>query len=235
MNILAARSAQAEMMDGADVPPETFAALLADLARVNTVTRARPPTLAFVDRALGAVPLDRPVTILDVGFGDGDMLRALARRLRDRPAIRLIGYDINARSAPAAHARTPPHLPITYVTGDASAIDAAEPIDLIVSSLVTHHMADEEIVGFLRWMESRAALGWFVNDLHRHPVAYHGFRLLAAVARWHPIVRHDGAISVARAFTRADWQCLLARADLDPAVVTLRWHLPFRWCVERRR
>jgi trans-aconitate methyltransferase len=222
-------------MDGDDVSPETFAALLADLARVNTITRARPPTLAFVDRVLRAVPRDRPVTILDVGFGDGDMLRALAHRLRDRPAIRLIGYDINARSAPAARARTPSNLPITYFTGDALAINAAEPIDLIISSLVTHHMGDEEIVRFLRWMESRASLGWFVNDLHRHPIAYHGFRMLAAAARWHPIVRHDGAISVARAFTRADWARLLARASLDRTAVTLRWHIPFRWCVERRR
>ncbi|WP_419827374.1 methyltransferase domain-containing protein [Sphingomonas sp.] len=221
-------------MDAPDLPGETFAAVLADLSRVNGVTRARPPTLAFIRRALRDVPRDTPVTILDVGFGDGDMLRAIARAERARP-LRLIGYDINPRSAPAARARTPADLPIEYRTGDAFAIGSALPVDLIVSSLVAHHMTDREITLFLGWMEARAVRGWFVNDLHRNAIAYHGFRLLAATARWHPIVRHDGAVSVTRAFTRAEWRSLIVRAGLDPASVRLRWHLPFRWCVERLR
>lgn len=235
MNGFAMRSTRAELMDDDDLPPETFAAVLADLARVNTVTRARPPTLAFVARALRGVPRDAPVTILDVGFGDGDMLRALAARFRDRPRLRLIGYDINPRSAPAASVRTPIGLPIEYHTGDALAIGPEQRVDIIVSSLVTHHMSDDEVARFLGWMEARAIRGWFVNDLHRHTVARHGFRLLAAVARWHPIVRHDGAVSVARGFTRADWSRLIARAGLDAATIRLRWHMPFRWCVGRLR
>jgi len=235
MIALSARSSQPELMDGEDLSAEEFAAVVADLARVNGLTRARPPTLSFIRRALRGVPKTTPITILDVGFGDGDMLRALARMLRDRTAVRLIGYDINPRSAPAAQARTPAGLPIDYITGDAFAIDPAERIDFIISSLVTHHMDDAEIVRFLAWMEARAICGWFVNDLHRNIVAYHGFRLLAAVARWHPIVRHDGAVSVSRSFTRADWRALIARAALDRTTVRLRWHVPFRWCLGRLR
>ncbi len=222
-------------MDGDDVTPADFAAILADLARVNTVTMARRPTLGFVERALRGMPADRPVTIVDIGFGDGDMLRALARRLRSRRAVRLVGYDINPRSAPAAQVRTPPALAIDYRTGDAFASDPDEPFDLIISSLVAHHMADADIVRFLRWMEGRAGRGWFVNDLHRHAFAWHGFRLLAAVARWHPVVRHDGAVSVARAFVRADWERMIVAAGLDRATLGLRWHMPFRWCLGRVR
>lgn len=233
MTRLATRSAEPEWMDGDDVSPEVFAAVMADLARVNTVTMARRPTLAFVARALRAVPRGAPITILDVGFGDGDMLRAIARRFRYRAGLRLIGYDINPRSEPAARARTPADLAIDYRTGDAFAIDPAEPVDLVISSLVTHHMRDEEIVRFLAWMEERAARGWYVNDLHRHSLAYHGFRLLGAVARWHPFVRHDGAVSVARSFRRDDWERLIVRAGLDRATLALRWHLPFRWCLGR--
>ena len=235
MSALRQRSTEPELMDGDDLSPETFTALLTDLATVNSVTLARPPTLAFVKHALRDVPPDTPITILDVGFGDGDMLRALARLLRHRAAVRLIGYDINPRSAPAARMRTPAALGIDYFTGDAAAIDPKLPIDLIISSLVTHHMADDDIVLFLRWMEGRAARGWFINDLHRHSLAYYGFRLLAAIARWHPIVRHDGAVSVARGFTRADWARLILRAGLDRVSVRIRWHMPFRWSLARLR
>lgn len=235
MRRFAVRSTESEWMDGDDVSPAQFAAVVADLATVNTVTLARPPTLAFVARALRGVAPETPLTIIDIGFGDGDMLRALARRFRHRPGLRLIGYDINPRSAPAARARTPAHLSIDYRTGDAFDMDAALPVDLVISSLVTHHMRDEEIVRFLGWMEARAVRGWFVNDLHRHALAYYGFRVLGAVARWHPFVRHDGAVSVARSFRRDDWERLIARAGIDRSRVALRWHLPFRWCLGRLR
>ena len=81
-------------------------------------------------------------------------------------------------------------------------------------------------------MERYAVRGWFINDLHRHPLAYHGFRLLGWAMRWHRFVRHDGAVSVARAFTTAEWRALVAEAGV-PGVV--RWRFPFRICVERLR
>ena len=62
-----------------------------------------------------------------------------------------------------------------------------------------------------------------------------GYRLLAAGMRWDPIVRHDGALSVRRAFVRGDWERLLQAAGVPRHAVTVRWHLPFRLCVGRRR
>jgi 2-polyprenyl-3-methyl-5-hydroxy-6-metoxy-1,4-benzoquinol methylase len=171
-------------------------------------------------------------SVVDVGFGHGDMLRAVAHWAARRGlAARLVGVDLNPRSAPVAAAATDPALGITYVTGDAADLDFAP--DFIISSLVAHHMADDELGGFLRWMEIASVRGWFINDLHRHPIAWAGFRLLALVLRWHPIVRHDGALSVRRAFVRADWDALLARAGLAQPPVRVRWHLPFRWGVGR--
>ena len=102
--------------------------------------------------------------------------------------------------------------------------------DFIVTSQFTHHLADADIVRFLRWLERHAARGWFIVDLHRAAFAYWGFGLLATVARWHPIVRSDGMVSVARSFRRADWQRLLAEAGVSAEIA---WHLGFRWSVGR--
>ena len=227
------RSREPELMDGEDVTQQEYAACIEDLARVNTLTLARVPTLAFVGRVLDAAPQGRIVTIVDVGFGAGNMLRAVARLAeRKGRSVRLIGFDINPRSEPVARRLTPGTMRIDYRTGDAFAMSGEEQVDVVISSLVTHHMEDEEIVRFLRWMESRAEMGWFVNDLHRHWFAWHGFRLLAALMRWHPFVRHDGPVSIARAFTRADWAVLMGQASLGEAV-RLRWRFPFRYCVER--
>jgi hypothetical protein len=47
--------------------------------------------------------------------------------------------------------------------------------------------------------------------------------------RMHPMVIHDGPVSINRGFVRADWTRLLAEADVAAAV---RWVPPFRWAVE---
>lgn len=222
-------------MDDAALPPERLAAVLRDLAQVNVVTRAAPPTLRWLGAATR--PGDR-FTLLDVGAGHGDMLRRIARwaRRTGRHAT-LAGVDQNPHAAAIARAATDPALGIAFHTGEAAAVAEAAPArpDFIISSLVAHHMGDGELAAFLRWMEDTAQRGWFVNDLHRHPLAWRGYRLLAAAMRWDPIVRHDGALSVRRAFVRADWERLLAAARVPRAAVSLRWHLPFRLCVGRCR
>jgi 2-polyprenyl-3-methyl-5-hydroxy-6-metoxy-1,4-benzoquinol methylase len=226
------RSRQIEWMDDPAVDTATLARCLDDLAVVNTVTLARPPTLAFLRRVARRMPAGAALSVLDVGFGQGDMLRRIARwGARRGLAMRLDGVDLSPASAVAAQHATPPDLPITYRTGDVFD-EPPGSVDVIISSLVTHHLADDEVVRFLCWMEQTARRGWFVNDLHRHPIAYYGFTALSRAAGWHPMVRHDGPISVARAFRRDDWTRLLRLAGLERET-QVRWHVPFRLCVSR--
>lgn len=230
MTSLAHRSREAEQMDAADLPAEDYAAVLADLARVNRLTLSARPTLGFLRRAVGR---RRTFRLLDVGFGEGDMLRAIAGWAAGRGiAAELVGIDLNPNSAPAARAATPPGVAIDYRTGDYAAL-AGEGWDFVVSSFVAHHMDEAEIDGFLRFMEREAAAGWLVNDLHRHRFAFYGYPLLARLMRWHPIVRADGRLSIARAFRPAEWRAMLAAAGVEGARVVRRF--PFRLCVERVR
>jgi 2-polyprenyl-3-methyl-5-hydroxy-6-metoxy-1,4-benzoquinol methylase len=233
---LRTRSFAAEWMDDPAVDEATFRACLTDLAAVNGWTLARPPTLGWLARATRHLPRGGRFTLVDVGYGQGDMLRAIHRWAARRGLVaELIGVDLSPWSAAAARAATPAGMTIDYRTGDIFATSFARAPDFIVSSLVAHHLDDAQLVAFLRWMEATAAQGWFVNDLHRHAVAYHGFRALSGAMRWHRFVRHDGPLSVARAFRRADWERLIAQAGIDRSAIRLSWHLPFRLCVGRRR
>lgn len=229
--IARARSTQPEWMDTETVTAADFAACLADLAAVNTVTLARLPTVAFIRRAARRAG-GRPLRVLDVGCGEGDTLRRLHRwSVRAGQTLELVGLDLNPVGIEAARAATPPDVPIEYRV--ANIFDAGlGKFDVIISSLFTHHLADPEIGAFLQVMEAHAGLGWFINDLHRHPVALHGFRALARLAGWHRFVQHDGPISVARSFTGRDWRTLLDKAGVRDAA-ELRWHMPFRYCVTR--
>lgn len=222
------RALAQEQMDAADLPDAIYARVLNDLDRVNRVTLAARPTLAFLDRAVTG-----PFRLLDVGYGDGGMLRRIAHWAQRRGiACELVGIDLNARSAAVAQARTDPTLGIDYRTGDYAAL-VHEPWDIIVSSLVTHHMDDAERLAFLRFMEDRARMGWFVNDLHRHGFAYRGYPLLARLLGVHRIVRQDGQLSIARSFVADEWRDMLAAARIGDARIARSF--PFRLCVSRCR
>jgi 2-polyprenyl-3-methyl-5-hydroxy-6-metoxy-1,4-benzoquinol methylase len=226
--MLEARAIAEELMDAEDLPPDTYTRVLHDLARVNTLTLARRPTLHFLSR-LG----NRPLKILDVGFGDGDMLRAIHRwAARRGQAVTLTGIDLNPNSGAAAQSATPADMAITYRTGDYADL-AGQGWDVILSSLVAHHMTHEQLIAFLRFMDAEARAGWFINDLHRHGFAYMGYPLLATLMRWHPIVRHDGRLSIARSYRPAEWPPILAEAGVTGAAVER--HFPFRLCVSKLR
>ncbi len=222
-----------ELMDGPDVDFETFRGCLADLAKVNVLTLAYRPTLAFLAKLHrdGLWPQDQPLMILDVGSGYGDMLRVIARWCGKRGLeVRLTGLDRNPWAERAAE-RVLGSADIRFVTEDL--LDYRGGADVVISSLFTHHLDDETLLRFLEWQEANARIGWFVNDLLRHSFSYYGFSLLSSLMRWHPLVRHDGPVSISRAFSPKDWSDLLKRADIRQARVE-PW-FPFRLCVSRVR
>ena len=231
MRSLQVRSREDEQMDSLELDPAVYARILNDLGRVNSWTMARRPTLGFLARAMGNA---RHFRLLDVGFGQGDMLRAVARWARRRGlSAELVGVDLNPRSAAVAKAATPAELEIDFRTGDYRALGGG--FDFVISNLVAHHMTDRQLHDFLTFMEADAGRGWIVNDLHRHRFAYAGYPLLARLMGWHRIVREDGQLSIARSFRPIEWRAILMQAGLQPGAAKVVRRFPFRLCVERLR
>jgi 2-polyprenyl-3-methyl-5-hydroxy-6-metoxy-1,4-benzoquinol methylase len=231
MRSLAVRSRQDEQMDAPGLDPAVYAKVLHDLARVNRWTFTAHPVLAYMKEAVGDA---RRFRLMDVGFGDGDILRAIARWAKRRGIdAELVGVDLNEKSVAAAREATPAGLAIDYRAGDY--LDQEGPFDFVITSQVTHHMTDDQLTTFLRYMEAEARRGWLICDLHRHGFAYWGFPLLARLLFVHRIVREDGQLSIARSFRPAEWRALLAEAGIETDAVRIVRRFPFRLCVERVR
>ena len=146
-----------ELMDG-DCSYEDFRDCLRSLEQVNRWLLGYRPTLAWLER-LPREPHE-PMRIVDVGSGGGDLLRQIAVWARRRGiAVKLTGIDLNPYAARAAAESTPKELGIAWVTGDALEYRPEKPMDIVVSSLMAHHLEDEEIVALLRWMEATAQSG----------------------------------------------------------------------------
>jgi trans-aconitate methyltransferase len=220
-------------MDG-DCTYEDFRDCLRSLAQINRWLLGYRPTLAWL-KHLPHVARD-PLHIVDVGSGGGDLLRQIASwAQRHGIAVQLTGIDLNPFAARAAAEATPKDLGIVWVTGDALNYRPERSVDIIVSSLMAHHLEDEEIITLLRWMEATARLGWFINDLERSEWSCRMFGWLEKVAAWHRFVRHDGPVSFRRAFRKEDWVRLLTAAQVPRDAVTLEHWRPGRLCVGRWR
>ena len=220
-----------ELMDG-DCSYEDFRGCLRSLEQINRWLLGYRPTLAWLNRLQAG--LGDPVHIVDVGCGGGDLLRQISAWARRRGiAVELTGIDLNPHAARAAAESTPKELGIAWVTGDALEYRPKKPVDIVVSSLMAHHLEDEGVVALLRWMEATAQAGWFINDLERSEWSCRLFEWVERIAGWHRFVRHDGPVSFRRAFREEDWVRLLTVAEVSQEAVTVEQWRPGRLCVGR--
>ena len=217
-------------MDGGIGSFELFDESLKQIEAVNRLTLGYRPVLSWLDRQLSSRE-PQSVTILDVGSGRGDLLRRIWFLARKKNVtVQLMGLDLDSWSAPAARQATPTYMDIDYRIGNV--FDMEREVDFIVCSHVTHHMTHDELVAFIRWLEAHARRGWFIDDLHRHPISFMLAKMVLCLAPVNSMIRHDGPVSVARAFTAEDWREILKEGGVSALI---RWHFPFRYSVARRK
>ena len=229
------RSDAQEWLDRPDIDPRELAAVLRDLARFNKALLGHYPILRWLEGALRGFAPGRPTVIVDAGCGYGDLLRSIARWAQRRGLpVSLVGIDLNPETIRIARTAAAPRERIEFVVGDALHFASPGPVDVIVNSLLAHHLPDSGIEALLRWMEATAQRGWLIADLQRHPVPYYAIAAAGALLRVHPVVVSDGRISVTRSLTRAEWERRLTAAGLPPGAASVRWFL-YRWLIGRLR
>lgn len=231
---LTQRSSELELMDKDITSFDAFDTCLRQIEKINSLTLSYRPVFLWLEKYLLPLTNQPPLTIMDIGCGRGELLRRIWKWAKHRKVnIQLSGIDINPWSKPAAENATPPKMPIQYQSVNIFESDLALKADLIVCSHVTHHMNNEELVRFLKWLDDHASTGWFIIDLHRHLIPYWFIKTILWVLPVNNMVRNDGPISVKRAFVIEDWQHLLKQAGIPPSQCRIQWFFPFRYGVTR--
>ncbi len=220
------RSDRHEWMDDPAATEADFADALRDLEFLGRISVGPRPLLVWLDRLVARTGA-RHLSVLDVGAGGGDMLRAIADwGARRGISLELTGLDRSPWAEKYARAAG---TTATWLTCDLFDLPPEQKFDVVLCSLFTHHLDDAQMVRFLRWLDGHARLGWLISDLHRHRLAWLALWVGTRLMRLAPMVIHDSTISVARSFVRAELLGLIAEAGITARV---RWAFPFRWIVE---
>lgn len=224
------RSTEKEQMDDLNCSGEELAQTLRELKTINKLLGGNYVTTNGIEKIFKSYP-QNSYTIADIGCGGGDMIRVMDSWARSHEyQVDFIGIDANRNIIELAAVRLA-DLPkvILKVQNVFEPEFSEEQVDVTTCTLFTHHFTDHELVGLLSTLKSKSRLGLVINDLHRHPFAYYSIKWLTKLFSKSPMVQNDAAVSVARSFSRADWERILATAGI--AKYQISWHWAFRWQV----
>ena len=189
--------------------------IMDDLGRPDSEFDRAYRELEIINRRLGGIraiqrflPSKSNLLMLDVAAGACDVSEALLGRMR----AQIVVLDVNPKGLEFARRSLP-------VRGDALELPFSDDrFDVVMASLFFHHLSDANCVRVLEnmWRVSRRLV--LVNDLHRHPVAYWSIRALVAGFSRSTMVKHDGPVSVLRAFRPQELLQIAERAGVPARV-----------------
>ena len=240
-----APSRQAELMDDPSLATADHLHALSALARINAFSGTAGQLAAAIQRLTAASqPLERPLEVVDIACGGGDVTMALARRLarlrlkqrRDghKPGICVTGIDVSQRAVDHATARAPTvdGAEVAFAVRDVVA-DGCPACDVAVTSLFLHHLDDPDAVRVLEALAAAARIGVVVSDLLRSRAGLVLAMVGTTVLSSSRVARVDGPLSVRAARTLSEYRDLFDRAGLHGAVIRRAW--PERAVITWRR
>ena len=224
---LSKRSNQKELMDADDIPFADMAQTLKELNIVNTRLGGHAITIEGINKLKNR---NRSVVVCEIGCGGGDNLFAIYKYFskNDIPA-RFIGIDINPECIAFAQQQYS-EIGCNWICSDYALADfSGHSPDIIFSSLFCHHFTNEQLVTMLQWLKKNCRVGFFINDLHRHWLAYYLIKYITGFFSKSYLVKNDASLSVARSFRKKEWEMLFQQAGVH--LYSIHWKWAFRWLV----
>jgi ubiquinone/menaquinone biosynthesis C-methylase UbiE len=224
-----------ELLDRAGHDPAELAANLQDIRTVNHLAGGVATVLCHLPELLNPLPRGRPVEVLDLATGGGDIpLSLVAWAKRQGRPLELTVTDRSPEILAEAR-RTLGGVPgVTFSVCDARAVPMPErSFDIVLCSLSLHHFAPGEAVQVLREMDRLSRTGFIVNDIRRCLAGYVAAWAASRVATRNRLTRHDMPLSVLRAYTPDELRALLRQAGIRDASVTT--HPLFRMAAVHRQ
>lgn len=220
------RSSEKELLDGEDIDFKDISRNLKELDFINAHLGGHAITLNGFKNLLGN---RTKISLCEIGCGGGDNLNAVEKFCKKNGIeVDFIGIDINPECIEYARSNIR-NKNTRFILSDYKKVHFDTKPDILFSSLFCHHFSDAELIEMLHWMKVHSTIGFFINDLQRHPLAYHSIRLLTRLFSRSYLVKNDAPLSVLRAFTKKDWIALMEKAEISR--YEIKWKWAFRYLI----
>jgi len=215
------RSLEKELLDGEGIPYDAIRENMVELEFINRYLGGHQITISGLKKLYSN---QTTLHVCEIGCGGGDNLAAIARWCGQKKiSLQVTGIDWKDSCIWVAENKVWLNQKATWICSDYRHVVFADPPDIIFSSLFCHHFREEDLVAQLRWMHKHSRVGFFINDLHRHWLAYFSIKTLTALFSKSYLVKNDAPLSVARGFLKPEWEALLQQAGIRKASIQWKW------------
>jgi 2-polyprenyl-3-methyl-5-hydroxy-6-metoxy-1,4-benzoquinol methylase len=229
------RTDKPEIMDDFAMEGEILRDALDKIAKINQLLGGNKLTLLGVKALINTIPNTAELTIVDVGCGNGDMLRNLADYgVKNNLNFNLIGIDANNFTINHAIQLSKEYANISYRCEDIFDKSFSElKYDIVLCTLTLHHFKDTDILKIMTVFNSNAALGIVINDLQRSSLAYRLFQSLCFVFQLNDMSREDGLISILRGFKKKDLIDFSKKLKFNNYTIQWKWAFRYQWIISK--
>ncbi len=221
MNLLKQRAEKKELLDKPSIPFDDIRQNMKELEFINKHLGGHAITLEGFKNLAGSI---KELYVCELGSGGGDNLVSLSKWCTKKNIKAIFtGIDINPECVNYAKSKTSTSS-INFIHNDFRAVEfkGGKP-DIIFTSLFCHHFTNDELLIMLQWMNANSRIGYFINDLHRHPLAYYFIQIATKFFSRSYLVKNDAPLSVAKGFKRSEWINLLESSGQKNYSVKWKW------------
>lgn len=224
------RSNREEIMDDFNMQGEELEKTLLDLDKVNKWLGGNKITHEGVEKLLKHKKFNEPVRIVDIGCGNGSILKEIAQRARKRNIkMKLLGIDANSNAVDIARKNLSAYPEVSFEAMDVFSDDfKALEADIFLCTLTLHHFHDDEIKKLLKTFIEAANIGIVINDLQRSRSAYYLFQVFCTAFGIREINRKDGLTSILRSFKRRDLEEYGRNLPVKRQEISWKWAFRFQ-------
>jgi 2-polyprenyl-3-methyl-5-hydroxy-6-metoxy-1,4-benzoquinol methylase len=224
-----------EIMDDFTLEGEVLQEALDKIAKINQFLGGNLLTLNGLKELILTVPKSKVITIVDIGCGNGDMLRVLSNYGNDNNySFNLIGIDANAFTVNHAKKLSESYSNITFKCEDIFEYDFTQlKCDIILCTLTLHHFKNPEIESLLITFYANSKLGIVINDLHRSSLAYRLFQIICFLFQLNSMSREDGLTSILRGFKKDELETFSKKLGFKKYTIQWKWAFRYQWIIRK--
>lgn len=226
------RTDETEIMDDFNFEGKALRDNLDILSGINKWLGGNQVSLDGIKKLIKRLPKEKELVIVDLGCGNGDMLRRVAKLGKKLGYnFKLIGIDANKDSIQYATLLSLGFPNISYVQMNIFSEEFKEMhYDIVLSTLFLHHLNDKEILDKLSLLKDQARLGIVVNDLHRNKMAYFLFSIISFFIN-NKVIRNDGLVSIRRGFKKVELENFANQLQIK-SDISWKWAFRYQWIMK---
>ncbi len=229
------RTSAAELMDDFSLKGEELRDTLDEIAGINRLLGGNSITLKGVKNLLKRIPQTETITIVDLGCGNGDMLRMLSEFGSHQGwDFNLIGIDANDYTVRYARELSVLYPNISYIREDifGTTFESLE-YDIALCTLTLHHFDENQLMHLLALLKKKSSIGIVINDLHRNALAYRLFQLVGFLFPMKAMAKKDGLVSILRGFKKEELVGFAKKLNISNYTIRWKWAFRYQWIISK--